>query len=127
MFDRERIGTIVGDIDEFLSKIEKLNVNTVGDLRTDWRNFHTAAILIFGIVNRCIDLAEEVIVSRNLGIPTTYREHFYLLYENAIINEELYEKLSSLVKIRNLIAHEYYRFKMDDIFEALQNISYLFS
>ncbi|MBI4980440.1 DUF86 domain-containing protein [Candidatus Woesearchaeota archaeon] len=120
MTDKERITKIIGDINEFISKIKLLNVSAEEDLKKDWKTLHAGAMLIFGATSRSIDLAQELIASKEWGVPSSYQEHFYLLYENNAISKELWQKLSYLVKVRNLIAHEYYRFMLSDVVKALQ-------
>ena len=119
MLDTERIAKMIGDIQEYLSKLKELNLRSEEDLTKDWKNLHAAAMLMFSAVNRSIDLAQEIITSRKLGFPGTYAEHFYLLYENKVIDKKLWQELSYLVSARNLIAHEYYRFRVGEMFKAV--------
>ena len=78
---------------------------------------------MFSIINRAIDLGEEIVSYKKLGFPGRYREIFYLLEKNRIINEKSYNELSDLVYFRNLAAHEYHTFTENDVFNALKKIS----
>ena len=79
-------------------------------------------MIIFSIVNRAIDLGEEIVSYKKLGLPTRYRDIFYLLKKNRMINTELYEDILDLVHFRNLAAHEYQTFSEEDVFSALEKI-----
>ena len=59
MYDLEKITKIIKDIEKFFSEIEsfKFNENTISDQKI----FYASSMAIFGILNRNIDLAEEII------------------------------------------------------------------
>lgn len=67
-------------------------------------------------------MGEEIISYKKLGFPEKYKEIFYLLERDGIIDEKLYKELLELVRFRNLAAHEYFTFTEDDVFGALKKI-----
>ncbi len=119
MYDIQRIGKIVGDINRFLDDLRGLNIKTVSDL-DDKKNFYSASMLLFSILNRGIDLGEEIVTAHNLGTPSTYRDIFVLLGRQKIIPSALEHKLSSLMRLRNALAHEYEDFTEKDVFEGIR-------
>ena len=84
----------------------------------DRRNFYAVSMLLFTLVNRAIDLGDEIVTSRNLGVPGTYREIFNLLERGKVIDRELASDLSNLVYQRNILAHEYYNLTEKDVFRT---------
>ena len=72
--------------------------------------------------NRAIDLGEEVVSQKNLGAPENYRDIFYFLEKERIIDARLRQEFSSLIHFRNLAAHEYHNFNEKDVFEAVKKI-----
>jgi uncharacterized protein YutE (UPF0331/DUF86 family) len=54
-----------------------------------------------------IDLAEATIAYKGYRKPTTNRECFEILSENAVITNELRDKLGNMAAFRNLLAHAY--------------------
>ena len=80
-------------------------------------------MILFSIINRAIDLGEEVVADKKLGFPEKYREIFYLLERNRIIGRKLYEEFSYLIHFRNLAAHEYHTFTPDDVLRAFKKIN----
>ncbi|ADT83605.1 hypothetical protein [Thermococcus barophilus] len=50
MFDIERIGKIISDIERFLSDLDSMEIKNVDDLR-DRKTFYASSMLIFVILN----------------------------------------------------------------------------
>lgn len=117
----EKIAKAIADIENWFKELEKLCIKNVEDLN-DPRNFHTTSMLVFSIINRTIDIGEEVVAKERLGFPSSYREVFEILEKNSIINEKLKENLSRLVFYRNLFAHEYFSFSKKEVSDALQEV-----
>lgn len=122
MYDKERVGKIFSDMERYLADLESLDVKTMKDLENK-KNFYSVSMVLFSIINRTIDLGEEVVASNRLGTPSTYKDIFYLLARGRIINSRMKEELSGLASYRNLFSHEYYRFTEKDVFAALSKIS----
>jgi uncharacterized protein YutE (UPF0331/DUF86 family) len=121
MFDLERLTKIISDIYRYLDDLEKIGVSDLHDL-DDTRNFYALSMILFTLVNRTIDLGDEIVTSRNLGVPGTYREIFGLLERGKVIDKELAGDLSNLVYQRNILAHEYYNLTEEDVFKIYRKI-----
>jgi len=78
MYDIERTARIISDIEKYLRDLEELDIKEARDL-ADKRNFYAISMVLFSILNRTIDLGEELVMANNLGMPSTYREIFKLL------------------------------------------------
>jgi uncharacterized protein YutE (UPF0331/DUF86 family) len=122
VYDRERITKIIKDIEKFSSDLDGLEIKSAGDLGNK-EKYYAASMLVFSIINRLIDLGDEVVASSNIGVPSKYREIFTLLCRNKYIPEALAEKLSELVYYRNLISHEYHDINEKDVFRAIKKIT----
>jgi len=77
-------------------------------------------MLLFSLLNRIIDLAQQVVIAKSLGMPVSYKDTFRILFENGLIDKRTFEQLKKFVELRNALSHEYYRIEHKDIFEALQ-------
>ena len=121
MYDLERIGKIISDIEKYLRDLEELDIKEAKDL-ADKRNFYAISMVLLSILNRTIDLGEEIVMANNLGMPSTYKEIFRLLVKNKLIDTNLGEGLSNLVFYRNLLSHEYYELTERDVFDVSQKI-----
>jgi Uncharacterized conserved protein len=122
MYDVERIGKIISDIEKYLRDLKELDIKEAKDL-ADRRNFYAISMVLFSILNRAIDLGEEIVMANNLGMPSTYKEIFRLLVKNKLIDANLGEGLSNLVFYRNLLSHEYYELSEKDVFDVSEKIN----
>ena len=121
MYDRERIARVISDINRYLQDIPLLMINTPKDLE-DRKNFYALSMLLCSLLNAVIDLAEEIVVAEDLGAPVTYREIFFLLARNGIIDRQLFDRMSALVSYRNRLAHEYGEITAEDMFRVLSMV-----
>lgn len=121
MYDVERIAKIISDIERYLRDLKELDIRKVEDL-DDKKNLYSLSMVLFSITGRTIDLADEIVMANDLGMPSTYREIFKLLAKNGYIDAALMEKMSNLVFYRNLLAHEYYDVAEKDVFDLLERI-----
>lgn len=119
--NKERLLSIIRDIERFFCDLDSIKVRKIEDLASKER-FYAASMLLFSLINRAIDLGEEIVADKKLGLPGTYREIFYLLSKHKVISRELSDDLSSLVYFRNLAAHEYQTFTESDVYSAFHKI-----
>jgi len=79
--------------------------------------------MTLSILNRTIDLGEELVMANNLGMPSTYKEIFKLLVKSKLIDANLSEGLSNLVFYRNFLSHEYYELTEKDVLDVSHRIN----
>lgn len=120
MLDKERISIIIEEINKYFKEIEDMHINSLKDL--DVVKFRAASMNIFSIINKTIDLAEEIAIKSNLGFPSEYKELFTLIRRQKIITEQEEEKLKNLVILRNKISHRYGVINEKDVFNALKEL-----
>lgn len=121
MFDLERLTKIISDIYRYLDDLERMELTDIRDL-DDIKNFYAVSMILFTLINRVIDLGDEIVTSRNLGVPGTYREIFNLLERGKVIDKELASDLSNLVYQRNILAHEYHNLTEKDVFRTYRMV-----
>jgi uncharacterized protein YutE (UPF0331/DUF86 family) len=73
----------------------------------DYTRQDSAVLNITRACEQAIDLANYVIKSHKMGIPTSSDESFELLARKGVIGRELREKLQKMVGFRNIAVHEY--------------------
>ena len=77
-------------------------------------NFTRQDAAVMNVLRACeqgIDLANHLIKTHKMGIPTSSSESFALLAEQNVIDNDLRQKLINMVHFRNMIVHQYQ--KMD--------------
>ena len=120
MYDIERINKMVDDIGRFFRELDKFGYNekTIADSE----KMHASAMVIFGIMNRAIDLAEEVAVKNDLPMPATYSDCFPALAKAGLLDKKIAIKLEKLIKQRNLFAHHYYDSAPKSVLKVLREV-----
>ncbi len=58
-------------------------------------------------VQAAVDLATHIVASEGLGLPDTIKDNFKFLKKAGIINEELAQRMESMVGFRNIAIHDY--------------------
>jgi uncharacterized protein YutE (UPF0331/DUF86 family) len=75
-------------------------------------NYTRQDAAILNVLRACeqtIDLANHIIKTYKMGIPTTSAESFDLLYKQGVITADLAESLRRMVHFRNTVIHQYQR------------------
>ena len=121
MYDIQRVGKILADIDKYISEIESYNIQSSSDL-LDSKTYNASSMIIFAILNRLIDLGGEIISAENLGAPNSYQDIMNILAKSNIINKPQAEKINFLIKKRNILAHYYGELSEKDLFNMLKEL-----
>jgi uncharacterized protein YutE (UPF0331/DUF86 family) len=67
------------------------------------------------IANATIDIGKILLAGEDVQLPETYKDIFKKLLQIRIVSEELAENLSNLVRLRNILAHQYLDIKWEMI------------
>ena len=97
---------------ENAKKVVKMDIS-------DYFVYNTLAMECLQSVNALIEIGEWVVTTKKLGFPSTYREIFELLYQNAMIEKEVFDAIKRLIFLRNLISHEYHRITKEELVEMV--------
>ena len=120
-YDREQVTKIIADIERYTKDLHELGISGRDDLE-DRRNLYALSMLLFSIINRAIDLADEVVITNRLGMPSSYTEIFTLLSRKGFIDRELGDQMAALVFYRNMIAHQYDDLTDDDLYSLFERL-----
>lgn len=74
---------------------------------TDYTTQDAAVLNVLRACEQAIDLANHLIQTHKMGIPTSSAESFDLLQQKSVIDMALAKKLKQMVTFRNTIVHEY--------------------
>ncbi len=117
--NKDRILKIYSDLDRFFFDLKEIK----SDEKMELVDFYASSMLLFSILQRTIDLGEELILELNLNLPDSHRDVFETLAKAKIITKEENEKLKNMVSFRNLIAHQYYEFEKKDIVKICKDLN----
>ena len=116
----ERISITIDDINKYFEKLKEMNIKKIEDLNDT--KFYAASMVIFSIINKTIDLADEMGAIKNLGFPAEYKEIFTSLKYAKIIDDKMENKLKELTILRNKFAHRYNVIDKEGIFRAIKDL-----
>lgn len=117
MIDEKRLNFIIEDLEIYLKKLEELEL-TKENLKND-KEFLASSMAIFQILNRTIDLGDEIVRDEKLGYPLQTKDIFEFLENKKIISEKLSDELKKLVILRNKFSHRYEKLNEKDILKFI--------
>jgi len=74
---------------------------------TDYTTQDAAVLNVLRACEQAIDLANHLIQTHKMGIPTSSAESFDLLQQKSVIDLALAKKLKQMVHFRNTVVHQY--------------------
>jgi uncharacterized protein YutE (UPF0331/DUF86 family) len=99
---------------------EEYNKNPA-DFETNYTLQDAAILNVLRACEQAINLANHIIKSHKMGIPTSSAESFELLDKKHIISREISVKLQNMVKFRNVVIHNYQRVNMEIVKSVIKN------
>ena len=121
MYDVNRIGRIISDIKKYQNELNSYGIKKVSDLKEGIK-YHASAMLIFAILNRVLDLGNEILANESVGAPNTYLDIMPLLSKAGYINKEEADELNKIIEKRNVMAHFYYEINEKDLFKVINKL-----
>jgi len=115
------IETKISHIQKYLRQLERYKQFSEQEIVSDPDRKGALERYLYLAVQAAIDLGEVVIAFKNFRRPGTYTEIFYILAEADFISQELSEKLVSMAKFRNVVAHDYEAVDFGIVYDALNN------
>lgn len=79
---------------------------------TNYTAQDAAVLNVLRACEQAIDLANHLIKTHKMGIPSSSAESFDLLHRKFVINAELANRLKKMISFRNTITHEYQRMNL---------------
>lgn len=122
MYDKQRIGEMINNIEKYKKDLEKYNIKTKEDLNDD-KTFYASSMIIFSVLNRIIDLGNEIILNENLGSPDAYDDVMPRLSKGGIMNDIEAKELNELIKKRNIFAHFYGEINKEDVYNIISKFN----
>lgn len=120
MYDLEKMNKVCNDIVRYFRDLDNIGFNEKNI--NDSEKFYAASMVMFGIINRTINLAEEILVKNDLPMPSNYHECFPSLAKAGFVNKEIATKLENLTKKRGVFAHYYFDVTPKDVLKLSKEI-----
>ena len=119
MYNIERVTSMIKDIKDYQRILESFKIDSIDNLKDD-KTLHSSSMIIFAMLNRVIDLGQEILIKEEYGMPDRYEEIFTKLEKAGMMNKKESTEFKELIKFRNIIAHTYYSVSKNDVFNAIQ-------
>jgi len=105
--DKTLILRKLAELEEYLGQVKEYASITVDRYSKDWKAQRVVERTLHMMIETCGDVAGHIISDKGYRIPATYADTFRVLYENGILNKDLFETMETMAKFRNIIAHRY--------------------
>jgi uncharacterized protein YutE (UPF0331/DUF86 family) len=89
--------------------------------REDYTRQDAAILNITRACEQALDLANHIIKTHKMGIPTSSRESFDLLERQGVIPNDLAVKLRKMIGFRNTAVHQYQQLNIDIVIEIIRS------
>lgn len=120
MYDKTRINVIIEDMRSYKKRLDDMNIKKASDL--DDMKFDAASMRIFTVLNKIIDLGDEIVSGGNMGYPIETKDIFVKLRENKVIDEKMEKKLKEFVILRNKFGHRYEKIEKESVTKAQEEL-----
>jgi len=105
--DKTLILRKLAELEEYLGQIKEYASITVNRYSKDWKSQRVVERTLQMMIEICADIAGHIISDKGYRVPATYADTFRVLYENDILNKDLFETMEKMAKFRNIIVHHY--------------------
>ena len=107
MVDKALILRKLAELEEYLGQVKEYASITVDRYSKDWKAQRIVERTLQMMIEICTDVAGHIISDKGYRVPATYADTFRVLYENDMLNKELFETMDMIAKFRNIIVHHY--------------------
>ncbi|HDO25704.1 MAG TPA: DUF86 domain-containing protein, partial [Nitrospirae bacterium] len=103
----------ISSVHKYLAILEKYKTYSQKEIIDNIDRRGAVERYLYLAIQSTIDLAEAVIVFKNLRKPSTMSESFHILHEAGIVPVDLTDQMVRMTGFRNIIAHDYEKLNYD--------------
>ena len=121
MIDRERVEHLVNYVQEILNRLQSHQGKGFEEFAENFQAVDASLYELQTMLEAISDIAMHVVTGANLGSPNSRPEAIEMLAKNEIIPQDLAEKISQAVRMRNIIVHHYPRVNPRTVYDVIQD------
>jgi uncharacterized protein YutE (UPF0331/DUF86 family)/predicted nucleotidyltransferase len=121
MIDRRRVEHLVNYVQEMLNRLQIQGGKGFEEFAEDFQAVDASLYELQTMLEAISDIAMHVVAGANLGSPNSRPEAIEMLAKSGIIPEELAEKISQAVRMRNVIVHHYPSVNLHTVYDVIQS------
>lgn len=107
MVDKALLLRKLSELEEYMDQIREYADITVAEYSKDWKTQRIVERTLQMMLETCIDIAGHIISDREYRVPKSYADTFRVLYEENILDEELFGIMEKMARFRNVVVHHY--------------------
>ena len=121
MIDRGRVEHLINYVQEMLNRLQSQGGKRFEEFAEDFQAVDASLYELQTMLEAVSDIAMHVVTGANLGSPNSRPEAVEMLAKNGIIPQDLAEKISQAVRMRNVIVHHYPSVNLRTVYDVIQN------
>jgi uncharacterized protein YutE (UPF0331/DUF86 family) len=107
MFDKALLLRKLVELEKNLEQIREYTNITIEQYSGDWKVQRIIERTLQIMIETCVDISGHIISDKGYRIPKSYADTFRILYEENILEKELFEIMEKMAKFRNIVVHNY--------------------
>jgi len=119
--DKTLILRKLAEFEEYLKQVNEYAQVTADQYSKDWKAQRIIERTLQMMIEIGADITGHIIADKGYRVPTTYADTFRVLYENDMLNKELFEAMEKMAKFRNIIVHHYDKVDTEIVIGILRN------
>lgn len=121
MVDKPLILRKLSALDEYSKQLGEFAGISLEEYAGNWKVQRIIERTLQMMIETCADIANHIISDKGYRIPKSYVDTFKVLYENGIINNDLFEVMAKMAKFRNIVVHQYDKVDEAIVVDILKN------
>jgi uncharacterized protein YutE (UPF0331/DUF86 family) len=107
MVDKALLLRKLAELERNLEQIREYSNITIEQYSSDWKIQRIIERTLQIMIETCVDISGHIISDKGYRIPKSYADTFRILYEENILEKELFEIMEKMAKFRNIVVHNY--------------------
>lgn len=107
MVDKAIILRKISELEIYQKQIREFSAITLQDYKANWKTQRIIERTLQIMIETCADIANHIVSDKGMRPPTSYADTFNVLFENNVIDSELFTIMEKMAKFRNVVVHQY--------------------
>jgi uncharacterized protein YutE (UPF0331/DUF86 family) len=107
LVDKNIILRKISELELYQKQISEFADMTPQTYKSDWKTRRIIERTLQIMIETCVDIANHIVSDTGMRAPTGYADTFKVLFENNMIDSELFAIMERMAKFRNVVVHQY--------------------
>lgn len=107
MVDKPLILRKLAEMEGYLTQVREYAGISPEAYLADWKVQRIVERTLQMMIELCVDIANHIISDKGYRIPEGYADTFKVLFEEGILQEDLFKIMEKMTKFRNIVVHHY--------------------